>query len=141
MEISDFNDFGDLLASYGPVKRRKALREAARYLMLSNRKRLRLNVEPSGKSMTARQNGTGQRMFKKLGKSMLSKESSDKTDIGYFGSSGRLATNHQLGKTLKRNLSNDRIMMIDLPVRALLGLSNEDRLSVEKIFLKHMQGP
>lgn len=138
MDIDNFQGFEDLLGKFSTGIRRDALREAARYLMLSNRKRLRLNVQPSGNAMQARKNGTNKKMFTKLGKHMQKKDSGGGMAVGYFGSTGNIATNHQLGKELRRSLSGGRTLLIDLPVRELLGLDAEDRQAVEQIFLKHM---
>lgn len=137
MEISEFNDFSGLLEKFSPAAQRRAIREAARYLMLSNRKRLKQNIEASGAAMTSRKNGNS-KMFQKMGQSMRQQDSTSESSVGFYGNVGRIATNHQMGKVLKRILASGRVIDINLPVRLLLGLDDEDRHEVNQIFLKHM---
>lgn len=137
MDVADFNDFSQYLDGFSPANRRKALREIAQYLMRSNRKRLKANLQPSGGAMKARQHGS-RKMFQKMGKSLKQTVRSDEANIGYFDSAGKIATNHQLGKTLNRKLSSGRTLQIELPVRELLGLDDEDQAAVHAIFVKHL---
>lgn len=64
MELQDV-----MLNNFSAATRRAALREIARYLLLSNRKRIRANVQPDGSAMQARKDGAA-RMFRKIGRQM-----------------------------------------------------------------------
>ena len=121
-----------LLNAFGPVTRRTALREIASYLMRSNRQRIRGNVQPDGSAMTARQRGKG-RMFRKIGGMMQQHVSADEASVGFSGRTGWVASNHQLGRSIRKGKS-----VLNFPVRELLGLNETDRAAVQNILLKHI---
>lgn len=121
-----------LLKNAGPVTRRLALREAMTYLAASNRKRIRSNVSPDGSSMLARKKGS-QRMFTKIAKQLKRFQRGDNGELGFFGRTGWVAANHQYGRTVKTPRYD-----IDMPVRELLGISDEDAQAIQAIFMKHL---
>ena len=120
-----------LLNTFSAAKQRVALREIARYLLRANRSRISRNVEPDGSKMAARQAGK-RRMFRKIGRFMQQRTSTDRAEVGFSGSTGKIATNHQLGRSIRVGTYT-----ADFPVRELLGLNAADQQGVMQILLKH----
>ena len=121
-----------LLNNFGAATRRDALREIARYLLLSNRKRIRANAQPDGSAMQARKNGAG-RMFRKIGRQMQHRATADQAEVGFAGRTGWVATNHQLGRSIRQGKYT-----VNFPGRELLGLDETDRKAVHGIIIKHI---
>lgn len=116
------------------AKQREIMRDVARYLLLANRQRISRNVQPDGSAMPRRQNGAG-RMFRKIGGHLRQRVNADSASIGFSGRTGWVATNHQLGRSVRRG--NYRV---DLPVRELLGLPAADQRAIATRIMTHLNG-
>ena len=130
MELQDV--LSKMLNNFSAATRRAALREIARYLLLSNRKRIRANVQPDGSAMQARKDGAG-RMFRKIGRQMQQRATADQAEVGFAGRTGWVATNHQLGRSIRQGKYT-----VNFPVRELLGLDEADRKAVRDILIKYV---
>ena len=121
-----------LLNNFSAATRRVILREIARYLLRSNRKRIRRNTQPDGTAMQARKSGSGL-MFRKIGRQMRQRVSAEQAEVGFEGRTSWVATNHQLGRSIRQGNYT-----LDFPVRELLGLDDTDRQTVRDIIIKHI---
>lgn len=130
MELQDV--LSKMLNNFSAATRRAALREIARYLLLSNRKRIRANVQPDGGAMQVRKHGAG-RMFRKIGRQMRQRVNADQAEVGFAGRTGWVATNHQLGRSIRQGNYT-----VSFPVRELLGLDETDRKAVHDILIRHI---
>jgi phage virion morphogenesis protein len=118
-----------LLASYSPVARRRKLRQIAVYLRQSNRKRIKKNVQPDGSTMDARKKGS-KRMFPTMGRFLKNKVTAEKAETGFYNGAGMVADNHQYGRFIQSQQGG-----FDLPIRELLGLTEENKQTIIDILL------
>lgn len=122
-----------LYRNAGPVSRRRALIKALRYLMSSNKRRIKNNLNSDGAAMEPRRNSSEGKMFKRLPTHMNHWLKADLAQLGFVGRMGWIASNHQFGRSVDyKNYTTE------LPIRELLGISGSDFEHIKGIFLEHL---
>jgi phage virion morphogenesis protein len=81
-------------------KRKRILQQLNRHLVKQNRRNMRENKDPSGKSWAKRKSGN-KKVIRKLGKQMRSKADSNQATVFFPGVAGVIATQHHQGSTEK----------------------------------------
>jgi len=112
-----------LLRRMGPVSRRTALRDIARYLKQQQQSRISRNVSPDGTAMLKHQRG--KKMFRNMGGLIKTRANERKAEIGFYGRVGHVASRHQLGQTLQYG-----DWRFELPIRELMGLPKKDSQAI-----------
>jgi len=122
----------DIERKLEPAQQRKLLKAIADHLSKQNLRRIKQNVEPSGKAMIPRKRGSA-KMFRKLGYRIKTDVDNTEADVGFKGSFNHIATNHQLAREIRT-----KRYRFTLDKRILLGLSTKDLSDVKQLIAQHL---
>lgn len=130
------------IASLSPSRRKKLLNEIGKDLRKGNQKRITVQEDPEGKRWLPRQKRNGQISGKKkmmLGlrkaRRMHLKSSPEGTEVGYTGLTSQIASVHQFGGMDQVTPDGPKVRY---PVRAMLGISNEDQTEIRDKMIGYM---
>lgn len=144
-DLSRLTNWADgLLAAMEPAARRQLAGEMARTLRASQAQRIRANIQPDGSPMAPRKpqpklkknrGRLRRKMFFKISSPtwLKARASEQQAVVEFVGTANRLANTHHYG--LKERMKGKEVKY---PVRELLGITEQERDSLESILLMHL---
>lgn len=147
--MNEFKPFDDKLAgligALSPESRRKLAAEIAKQLLAAQQQRIRQQKAPDGspyetrksQPLRAKKGRIKRAMFQKLRTSRYMKASgrNDAAVVDFTGKVQRIAQIHQLGLN---DRPNPHAQDVQYPERQLLGFSQDDKLLIEELVIKHL---
>lgn len=130
-------DLSHLLERISPAAQQRLKNKIAQKLKTANKKRMTAQTSPDGDKWEKRSktsNGKG-RMMKHLKNQLSVRDEGETLKIGFFGSSGRLASTHHFG--LAEELRSGFAIY---PVRELIGITDEDEAMIEELVTEMIHG-
>ncbi|EMH5723821.1 phage virion morphogenesis protein [Citrobacter freundii] len=145
-ELTPFDDqIAGLIGALSPASRRRLAAEIAKQLRAAQQQRIRQQKAPDGSPYETRKRqplrvkkGRIKRaMFQKLRTSRYMKASgrNDAAVVEFTGKVQRIAQIHQLGL---KDRPNPHAQDVQYPERQLLGFSQDDKLLIEELVIKHL---
>jgi len=95
------------LMTLHPKKRTRILGKLSRHLAKQNKKNIRENKDPNGRSWQGRASGS-KKMMRKMSKQLKTKANSNEATLYFPGLAGTIASKHQHGATEKWNAAKAR---------------------------------
>lgn len=136
------------IEALSPSKRRHLFRDIAREVRKSNQRRITQQESPTGTKWAPRKHppkkhGKIQQKKKMMlglrkARLMRIKAQTDGASIGYEGRNARIAAVHQFGGMDFVTKDGPKVRY---PIRALLGLNDQDRNAIQDIILNHLTNP
>ncbi|MBC2622449.1 phage virion morphogenesis protein [Citrobacter cronae] len=145
-ELTPFDDqIAGLIGALSPASRRRLAAEIAKQLRAAQQQRIRQQKAPDGspyetrkrQPLRAKKGRIKRAMFQKLRTSRYMKASgrNDAAVVEFTGKVQRIAQIHQLGL---KDRPNPHAQDVQYPERQLLGFSQDDKLLIEELVIKHL---
>ena len=145
-ELTPFDDqMAGLIGALSPASRRKLAADIAKQLRAAQQQRIRQQKAPDGspyetrkrQPLRAKKGRIKRAMFQKLRTSRYMKASgrNDAAVVEFTGKVQRIAQIHQLGL---KDRPNPHAQDVQYPERQLLGFSQDDKLLIEELVIKHL---